>query len=75
MALYRRAGIYYVKLTGPDGSLIRRSARTKDQRKAQEYHDRLEVQLWDLAYLRKKPKRTWDEVALRWLQEKAHKKS
>ena len=75
MALYRRAGIYYVKLTSPDGSLIRRSARTKDQRKAQEYHDRLEVQLWDLAYLQKKPKRTWDEVALRWLQEKAHKKS
>lgn len=31
--------------------------------------------MWDLAYLRRKPKRTWDEAALRWLQEKAHKKS
>jgi integrase len=75
MALYRRAGIYYVKLSSPDGSLIRRSARTQDRRKAQEYHDRLKARLWDLAYLDRKPKRTWDEAALRWLKEKAHKKS
>ena len=72
MALYRRAGIYYIKLTSPDGSRIRRSARTSDRRKAQEYHDRLKAELWDLAYLKKKPKRTWDEAALRWLKEKAH---
>jgi integrase len=75
MALYRRAGIYYVKLTSPDGSLIRRSARTQDRRKAEEYHDRLKAELWDLAYLKRKPKRTWDEAALRWLQEKSHKRS
>jgi integrase len=75
MALWNRAGIYYVKLTAPDGTLLRRSARTSDRRKAQEYHDRLKAELWDLAYLRKKPKRTWDEAALRWLREKAHKKS
>jgi integrase len=31
--------------------------------------------LWDFARLKRKPKRTWDEAALRWLQEKAHKKS
>jgi integrase len=75
MALYRRAGIYYIKLSSPDGSLIRRSTRTQDRRKAEEYHDRLKAELWDLAYLKKKPKRTWDEAALRWLKEKAHKKS
>jgi integrase len=75
MALYRRAGIYYVKLSSPDGSLIRRSARTQDRRKAQEFHDKLKAQLWDLAFLKKKPRRTWDEAALRWLKEKAHKKS
>lgn len=31
--------------------------------------------LWDLAGLKLKPKRTWDEAALRWLKEKAPKKS
>jgi integrase len=75
MALWKRAGIYYVKLKSPDGMLIRRSTGTTDRRKAQEYHDRLKAELWDLAYLKRKPKRTWDEAALRWLKEKAHKKS
>ena len=75
MALWKRAGIYYVKLTSPDGTLLRRSTGTADRQKAQEYHDKLKAQLWDLQYLRRKPKRTWDEAALRWLKEKAHKKS
>lgn len=75
MALWKRAGIYYVKLTAPDGTLLRRSLGTTDRKKAEEAHDRLKAQLWDLAHLKKKPKRTWDEAALRWLKEKAHKKS
>ena len=75
MALWKRAGIYYVKLTSPDGTLLRRSTGTTDRKKAEEYHDRLKAQLWDLARLGQKPKRTWDDAALRWLKEKAHKKS
>lgn len=75
MALWKRAGIYYVKLTAPDGALLRRSTGTTDREKAQEVHDRLKAQLWDLKHLGKKPKRTWDDAALRWLKEKAHKKS
>lgn len=75
MALYRRAGRYYVKLTAPDGTSIRRSTGTTDRTKAEEYHDRLKAELWDLARLKRKPRRTWDEAALRWLKEKAHKKS
>jgi integrase len=35
----------------------------------------LKAELWDLQYLTRKPRRTWDEAALRWLKEKAHKKS
>ncbi len=75
MALWKRAGIYYVKLSRPDGTLLRRSTGTTDRKKAEEYHDRLKVELWDLARLKRKPKRSWDEAALRWLKEKAHKKS
>ena len=75
MALWKRAGIYYVKLAAPDGTLVRHSTRTTDRKKAEEYHDKLKAQLWDLAKLKQKPKRTWDEAALRWLQEKQHKKS
>src|SRR3546814_7739134 len=43
-------------------------------RKAEEYHDGLKADLWEASRLKKKPKRTWDEAALRWLKEKAHKK-
>ena len=75
MALWNRAGTYYVKLTAPDGTLIRRSTGTSDRQKAEEYHDKLKAQLWDLARLKLKPKRTWDEAALRWLKEMSHKKS
>ena len=75
MALWKRADIYYVKLTSPDGTLLRRSTGTTDRKKAEEYHDKLKAQLWDLARLKLKPKRTWDEAALRWLQEKKHKRS
>jgi integrase len=75
MALWKRAGIYYVKLTSPDGTLLRRSTGTTDREKAEEVHDKLKAQLWDLKYLKRKPQRTWDEAALRWLKEKAHKKS
>jgi integrase len=75
MALWDRAGTYYVKLTAPDGTLIRRSTGTSDRKKAEEYHDRLKAELWDLARLKRKPRHSWDEAALRWLKEKAHKKS
>lgn len=75
MALWKRAGIYYVKLSSPDGTLLRRSTGSTDRKQAEEVHDRLKAQLWDLAHLKRKPKRTWDEAALRWLKEKAHKKS
>jgi len=75
MALWKRARIYYVTLAAPDGTRLRRSTGTSDRKKAEEYHDKLKAELWDLARLKRKPKRTWDEAALRWLKEKAHKKS
>jgi integrase len=75
MALWKRAAIYYVKLTAPDGTRIRRSTGTSDRKKAEEYHDKLKAELWDLARLKRKPRHSWDEAALRWLREKAHKKS
>jgi integrase len=75
MALWKRAGIYNIDITAPDGTRIRRTTGTADREKAKEYHDRLKAELWDLKRLKRKPQRTWDEVALRWLKEKAHKKS
>jgi integrase len=73
--LYSRDGIWYVKLSKPDGGVVRHSARTADRKAAQEYHDRLKVKLWEVARLGVKPTYTWDAAALRWLQERDSKAS
>lgn len=70
MALYQRNGVYYVKITRPDGTSTRHSTGTRDRREAEEYHDRLKANLWEQSRLGLKPSRTWDEAALKWLQEK-----
>lgn len=74
--LYKREnGVWYIKLTGPDGKPIRHSARTTDKAAAQEYHDRLKTKVWEVKRVGVKPTRTWDEAALRWLEERANKRS
>jgi hypothetical protein len=69
MALWKRAGTCFVKLESPDGMLLGRSAGATDTQKAQEYHDRLKAELWDLAYLKRTPERTWDEAAFHGLRQ------
>lgn len=74
--LYKREnGVWYVKITGPDGKPIRHSARTTDRAAAQEYHDTLKAKVWEVKRLGVKPTRTWDEAALLWLEERADKAS
>lgn len=75
MSLYKRGNVWYVKITGPDGSLIRQSTGTEDRRAAEEFHDTFKAKLWGQSRLGVKPERTWDEAALKWLQEKSNKRS
>ena len=73
MSLLKRGKTWHVQITSPNGARIRRSAGTEDKRQAQEYHDRLKVELWQVHKLGDKPKRTWQEAVVRWLEEKDHK--
>ncbi len=73
MSLYRRKSIWWISFTTPSGERIRRSTGTADKRQAQEYHDRLKAEIWKIQRLGRKPKRTWEQAAVRWLKEKAHK--
>ena len=43
MALWKRAGIFNLDITAPDGTRIRRSTGTTDREKAKEYHDKLKA--------------------------------
>lgn len=73
MSVYKRGAIYWIRITDPSGRRIRQSAQTTSRRKAQEYHDKLKAELWRVYKLVEKPRRTWQEAAVRWAAETEHK--
>ncbi|WP_298193756.1 site-specific integrase [Metallibacterium sp.] len=73
MALRKRGAVWWVDITAPSGERIRCSAHTDNRSQAQEFHDRLKVETWRVAKLGEQPRRTWDEAALKWLEETSHK--
>jgi integrase len=75
MSLYKRGNTWWIRITTPNGEQIRRSARTTHRQEAQEFHDRLRVELWRIHQLGDKPRRTWQEAVERWLTETSHKAS
>lgn len=72
--LYKRGKTYWIDIT-VGGRRVRRSAGTSDRKAAQELHAKLSNQAWRQESLGEKPRRVFDEAALRWLQDKAHKRS
>jgi len=74
MALRKRGRIWWVDIHAPNGARIRRSTGTEDNRLAQEYHDHLKVDLWRIHKLGDKPRRTWQEAAVKWCKVKKNKK-
>ena len=73
--IYQRNGIWYIDFVSSSGKRIRRSAKTKDRREAEELRDKLKHESWRTSELGEKPKRIWDEAAVRWIKEKSKKKS
>lgn len=79
MSLYRRkdSPYWWVKLPtirGESGPL-QTSSGTASKRKAQEFHDTLKAQRWEQDKLGAKPRRTWQEAAVKFLEETTHKRS
>lgn len=76
MSLYKRkdSSVYWVKLHH-NGKVVQRSTGTTDKVKAQEYHDKLKSSLWEQERLGVKPRYSWQEAVVRWLQETTHKAS
>lgn len=74
MSLYKRKDSpqWWVTLR-VNGSQVQKSAGTSDRRKAKEFHDRLASQLWEQERLGVKPRHSWDEAVLRYLDESSHK--
>ena len=79
MSIYRRkdSPYWWVKLSpirGEPGPL-QVSTGTTEKRKASEFHDKLKAQRWEQEKLGVKPRRTWEDAALKFLDETTHKRS
>lgn len=64
MPIYKRGNTYWIDVTSPSGERIRRSTGTTNKVKAQEYHDKLKYDLWQIDKLDKSPERTFDEMMI-----------
>lgn len=69
MSIKKRGETWWVDISAPSGERIRRSAKTSDRKAAQEYHDKLKVQLWRQHQLGEAPARTFEEAAVRFLKQ------
>lgn len=75
MPINQRGKMWHIDFATPTGQRVRRSAQTTDRKAAEELHDKLKAESWRQEVLGEKPSRTWDEAAIRWLKEQAHKAS
>ena len=79
MSLYRRkdSSAWWVKLPAIRGESgpLQVSTGTSDRRKATEFHDKLKAQRWEQGKLGAKPRRTWEEAVLKFLEETGHKRT
>lgn len=73
MSLFKRGSTWWIDFTTPSGKRIRCTANTEEKSQAQEFHDKLKFDAWRVNKLGEKPKRTWDEAALKWLTETQRK--
>ena len=73
MSLRKRGSVWWIDVATPSGERIRRSAETGNKAQAQELHDKLKSELWRLQKLGDRPRRIWQDAAVRWLREQAYK--
>lgn len=75
MSIFRRGEIWYASYSLPGGKRIKESLGTADKRQAQELHNKRKAELWRVGRLGDFPDVSFEEACLRWLEEKADKKS
>ena len=73
MSLRKRGSVWWIDLVTPNGERIRQSTGTGQKASALEFHDKLKAEVWRIAKLGERPRRTWNEAVVRWLKEAAHK--
>ena len=75
MSLRKRGNVWWVDIATPSGERIRRSTETRNKAQARELRDKLKSEVWRVHKLGDRPRRIWQEAAVRWLREQAHEAS
>lgn len=76
MPIFQRGKTWWGSYTTPSGERIRTSLKTTDKKEAEEVFDKIRHDMWRKEHVGAgNLKKTWDEAALKWLDEKAHKRS
>ena len=73
MSIVKRGNHWWIDVVAPNGQRIRRSTGSEQEELAQEYHDKLKVELWRVHRLGERMRHTWNEAVVRWLKEQSHK--
>jgi hypothetical protein len=75
MTLYKRkdSPFYWMRFSPIKGELkpLQKSTGTANKRQAQQLHDKLKAERWEVDKLDHMPKRTWDDAVAKWLEETA----
>lgn len=74
MAIKKRGDLYWMDFM-VNGQRHRESCKTSDKTQAQRAHDEKRAELWKQAHMGEKPKKTWNEAAVQWLKDRAHKRT
>lgn len=62
MPIFRRGKKYWIDISAPDGTRIRRSAGTEEKAKAQQLHDKIKHEMWAVANLDKRPEKLFEDM-------------
>ncbi|WP_145589810.1 site-specific integrase [Yersinia rochesterensis] len=62
MPIYKRGKTYWIDVSTPDGTRIRRSSGTEEKLKAQRLHDKIKHELWAVANLDKRPEKLFEDL-------------
>jgi len=73
MSIVKRGNHWWIDVVAPNGQRLRRSTGSDKEELAQEYHDKLKVELWRVYRLGERMRHTWNEAVVRWLKEQSHK--
>ena len=73
MSLRKRGSQWWIDFVTPNGERIRRTTGTANKAEAQEFHDKLKSEAWRQQRLGTRPRRSWNDAAVRWLKEQQHK--